>query len=210
MTQSTLRLLKLFFIGTVIALSVRLLLVENYRISSASMFPSLWTGDLILVGKSAFNIRLPFSTYEIVKFKRPGRSEVVAFTLPDHGIETFVKRVVAGEGDRVEIKEGKLFINNEAASYEAVRESDKVWREKIPNGGSYLIRFEENALEHYGPVDVPSGYFFAMGDNRLESVDSRVWGPVPYSCLKGRAQVVWLSSDDAGKFRFDRTFLTIN
>lgn len=210
MTKSALKLGKLFLIGTFVALCFRLLIVENYRISSASMYPNLWTGDLLLVGKSAFNIRLPFSTYEIVKFKRPDRSAVVAFSLPDHGIETFVKRVVAVEGDRVEIREGKLFVNNEPATYDPVNEGEKVWREKTPQGVEYLVRFEENPTERYGPVDVPSGYFFAMGDNRLDSVDSRVWGPVPYSCLKGRATFVWLSSDSGGQFRFDRTFRWIN
>jgi signal peptidase I len=223
MTRATLSILKLFVVATVIALSVRLLFLENYHIISNSMLPNLLSGDIVFVNKMAFNFRLPFSSYELVKFKRPIRSEVIAFSLPDRGIDTFVKRVVAIEGDRVEIKNGKLFINNAPVSYAPVSETRQrdlaalsspeggEWLlEHPPQGNPYLIQFEKTPTEHYGPVDVPKNHFFAMGDNRNDSIDSRVWGPVPYSCLKGKVGVVWWSTDPSGIFRRNRTAMRVN
>src|SRR4051812_27461601 len=97
------RLLGVFFWATFLALSIRLFVIEDYRLFSDSMAPSLLSGDLIFVSKPTFNLRLPFSSYELVKFRRPRRGEIVAFALPDHGLETYVKRVVATEGDEVSI-----------------------------------------------------------------------------------------------------------
>lgn len=169
---------RLFFIATLSALLVRLFFIEDYRIKSNSMFPTLWVGDLTFVSKLAFNIRVPFSTYEIIKFKRPDRNEVVAFTLPDKGNDTFVKRVVGLEGDTIQIKDNQLLVNGEVVTNPFPQDNSPV-----PN---------------YGPVDVPKDHFFAMGDNRADSIDSRKWGPVPYSCLKGRVVLVWLSLADNG------------
>ncbi len=175
---------RLFLIATLSALLVRLFLVEDYRIKSNSMFPTLWVGDLTFVSKSAFNIRVPFSTYEIIKFKRPDRNEVVAFTLPDKGNDTFVKRVIGLDGDVIAIKNNQLLVNGAVVPSPFMQDS-----QLVPD---------------YGPVDVPKDHFFAMGDNRADSIDSRKWGPVPYSCLKGRVVMVWLSLADNGTLRADR------
>jgi len=200
---------KLFVLSTIVALGVRLFLLEDYRIASNSMYPGILAGDLVFISKSAFNLRLPFSTYEVVKFKRPLRTEVVAFSLPDRGGDTFVKRVVALEGDRVEIKAGLLYVNGTLAKHALVQPSDSLAYENILEGQPYLIQVDKN-LGDYGPVDIPKDHFFALGDNRLDSIDSRVWGPVPCSCLKGRVKLVWLSLSNEGAIRTERIGVWVN
>jgi signal peptidase I len=195
-------------IATVAALAVRLFLVEDYRISSDSMSPVLEDGDLVFVNKLAYNIRLPFSTYEVVKFRRPRPSVVVTFTLPDRPLETFVKRVVAVEGDKVEMRNGHVVVNGVELHYEAdPAHPDRSFEQGA--GARYSIQ-RETAPQPYGPVDVPRGYFFALGDNRPSSIDSRAWGPVPYSCLKGRVSLVWLSLDANASLRKERRALWVN
>ncbi len=204
--------IKLFLVSTFCALMFRLFVVEDYRIVSNSMFPTLLVGDLTFVSKSAFNIRVPFSSYEVIKFDRPGRGEIVAFTLPDKGVDTFVKRVVGIEGDKIQVKNHQLLVNGQPLQYSDSPmgttlhpiDKTKFILETNPAKIAYTIQVNESVLNDYGPVDVPKGHFFAMGDNRGDSVDSRMWGPVPYSCLKGRLAMVWLSLTENGAIRFSR------
>lgn len=201
-----------FAIATVVALLIRLFLIENFRISSDSMFPNLLNGDLVFVSKYDFNLHLPFSTYEIIHFRSPRRSEVVAFTLPDHGTETYVKRVVAVEGDSIAIQKGVVVVNGTPVRYapfEATRPVKNLVWEELGEGVKYLVEAQDNEKD-YGPVNVPNGQFFALGDNRKESGDSRVWGPIPCSCLKGRVALVWLSFDPQGGVRKGRSGLRVN
>lgn len=195
-------------VATVAALFFRFIILEDYRISSDSMYPTLLSGDLVFVSKSAFNIRLPFSSYQVASVRSPRRSEVVAFTLPERGLDTFVKRVVAIEGDRVSIQDGVLFINDVAAVYQPLKAGETQSMEKT-EWGNYPVHFDKLKLKNYGPVDVPKNHFFALGDNREDSVDSRTWGPVPYSCLKGRVALVWLSLNPQGTFLRDRVGLWV-
>ncbi len=199
------RYIGVFFWATAVALSVRLFLIEDYRVFSDSMSPGLLSGDLIFVNKSQFNVRVPFSAYEILKFRRPQRGEVVAFTLPDHGMETYVKRVVALEGDEVSIQDGVLFINGNRAGYgDLPNAGTHVRWESVEKGESYPVVWERSRIPNYGPVQVPQGHFFALGDNRIKSVDSRSWGPIPYSCLKGKVSLIWMSIGPEG-LRWSRT-----
>ena len=155
---------KSFLIATATALVVRLFVIEDFRISSESMTPNLLKGDLILVSKSAFNLRLPFSSFELFR---------------------------------------TLWINGEMAETQESSESNQIL-EKWPSGRSYQITKGKSPLADYGPVDVPADHFFALGDNRSDSVDSRKWGPVPYSCLKGRVALVWMSVGSSGGVRPSR------
>ena len=174
-------LIKLFSIATVTALSVRLFLIEDFRIASNSMFPNLKVGQLIFVSKSSFSIKVPFSSYEIIKFARPERSEVVAFHLPQKSNVTHVKRVVAVAGDRVEIKEGNLYVNDQLALIQNVGEESRniasaeadLQMEKLGRKQPYWIHLAKVKASDYGPVDIPPNHFFVLGDNRSDSVDSR-------------------------------------
>jgi signal peptidase I len=126
------------------------------------------------------------------------------FSLPDHGTASFVKRVIASEGDRVAIQNGVLSVNGISASYEPVDVASGIYRESMPGQEAFPVKWDKTKIENYGPVDVPPGYFFALGDNRLDNNDSRAWGPVPYACLKGKPAMVWFSIEPDGNWRKHR------
>lgn len=144
---------------------------------------------------------LPFSNYEWFHLNRPQPFEIVAFNLPTSNQDSFVKRVVAVAGDRVEIKKGILKINGKGPAYD--RDTSNTYFE---NWGSkrYRVIWNSDKILDYGPVDVPANHFFALGDNRENSLDSRTWGPIPYTCLKGKVGLVWASLDSSGSFRVNR------
>ena len=193
------RYLGVFLWATGIALAIRLFLLEDYRVLSDSMTPSLLSGDLVFVSKAHYNFRLPFSSFEIFKVRRPKRGEVAVFALPDNGLQTYIKRVVAIEGDEVSIRNGELFINGKSAW----ASPGATAQESLDGGDPYSILWEKDRVPDYGPVLVPQDHFFALGDNRAGSLDSRSWGPVPMSCLKGKVSLIWMSLGPQG-IRSDR------
>ena len=199
----------LFLICTLAALLLRLWVIESYRVVSESMAPTLLTGDLIMVSKPNFSLRFPFSTYEIMKFRGPIRGELVAFSLPEHPIETFVKRVIAIEGDRVSIENGTLRLNGQPSDYR-VDELQANGYEETVGENHYKILQSPEMVKDYGPIDIPKNHFFVLGDNRNDSVDSRTWGPIPRSCLNGKIHLVWFSLKKDTGVRKERTLLKVN
>ncbi|MBY0371461.1 signal peptidase I [bacterium] len=191
--------MSVFLWATGLALCVRLFLVEDYRVLSDSMLPSLLSGDLVFVSKAHYNVRLPFSTYELFKINKPKRGEVVVFSLPGHGMETYIKRVVALEGDEVSIRKGELYVNGKSA----MASTAPTATESFDGGLPHALLWDKKDVPDYGPVLVPQGHFFALGDNRVQSLDSRNFGPVPLSCLKGKVSLIWLSVGPQG-VRSDR------
>jgi signal peptidase I len=189
----------ILFWATTAALGFRFFLLEDYRVFSDSMSPALLSGDLVFVTKATYNVKLPFSSYEILKLRRPARGEVVVFSLPDHGSETYIKRVVGLEGDEIAIRGGTLEVNGKPLSYEAqAPASGHLKWEKHEKGGPYPVVSDSAQIADYGPVQIPQGHFFVLGDNRGQSVDSRSWGPIPFSCLKGKVSLIWFSNGPSG------------
>lgn len=203
-------LVSLFLISTFAALLVRFLFVENFRVSSDSMRPNLLSGDLLLVSKFNYALRIPFTSIEFFRFRAPARGEVVVFALPELGMESFVKRVVALEGDTVAIKNGVLSVNGETAGYLEKPEYKGLKEETIAGQPARWIVPQTGTDGDYGPALVPRGHFFVLGDNRGESRDSRRWGPVPMSYVRGKAWIVWLSLGPGGQQRAGRTGLTVS
>lgn len=193
MNAKSKKILKAFFLSTLFALSIRLFLIEDYRITSNSMAPTLFKGDLVLVYKAAFNLRLPYSNFELLRTGTPQRSDIVAFSLPDEPSQAFIKRIIAVGGDKVEIKEGELWINSTKLEYQTIGSAQDQFQEEFPSGKRNLVSLNKESLKNYGPIDIPSGHFFVLGDNRNESIDSRIWGPLPVSCLKGKLAWTWFS-----------------
>jgi len=166
-------------------------------------------GDHLFVNKFVYGVRIPFTATRILPLKQIHRGDVIVFRFPSNspselqcgGIQygkDFIKRVVGVPGDTVEMKEGTLFVNGRSgeetyAQYTAAGRipptplGDKAAFQKTWEERSSGRMFGEGLRDNFGPVTVPAGSYFAMGDNRDHSCDSRFWGPVPMSNIKGRA-----------------------
>lgn len=200
------------------ALTVRWAFFEAYVIPSGSMLPSLLINDHIFVNKYVYGIRVPFSESWLIKFGEPKKGEVVVFKYPRDMSTFFIKRVVAEPGDKVYYESGKLFINDQEVErfvppsdeglrwlrpndfhYEVIRDRVENYDHYIEKLGkqeySTLVRKSE-FMDTFGPIKVPEGHLFVMGDNRNNSSDSRVWGLLPKQNILGRASIVWLSCED--------------
>ena len=204
-----------------VALTIRWAFMEAYVIPSQSMLPSLLINDHIFVNKSVYGIRVPFSEKWLVEFSKPKRGEVIVFKYPRNLKDKYIKRVVGVPGDKIFYEDGKLFINDKEMTktvaekegpFGYVRDVDLQSEGKMPDeikadfehyiedldGTKHpiLLRKGEYMGESYGPVYVPEGQLFVMGDNRNRSSDSRVWSFVPHEYVMGRAMFVWLSCEE--------------
>lgn len=207
------------FLAVFIALFIRWGFVEAYVIPSGSMLPSLLIHDHIFVNKLVYGVRVPFSENWMVKFGTPQAGEVVVFKYPKDMSTFFIKRVVGVAGDKIYYENGTLYVNDKAQEkkvpasqddFEWLRDADfqrdgnfgdnkenyVFFTEALgPKDHSILLR-RGDVYESYGPVTVPEGHLFVMGDNRNNSADSRVWGFLPEQNILGRAMFVWLSCED--------------
>ena len=164
-------------IAVILALFIRTFVVQAFKIPSGSMKPTLLVGDHILVNKFIFGVKLPFTDKTLVKISKPKRGDVVVFKYPLDTKKDYIKRVVGLPGDQVELANKQLLING---------------RPTEDPHASYSL---QGNLRKFGPTTVPAEHIFVMGDNRDESSDSRVWGFVPISYLKGKAFLIYWSWD---------------
>ncbi len=204
-----------FVVALSVLMSVRWAFFEPYVIPSGSMIPSLLVNDYILVSKSAFGFRWPFSKSWSFGPKLPRRGQVVVFRSVKQFDYFMVKRVIGWPGDTIQVlSNGKIIINGSALSQEPVLDIKKVfpqatesdlngldgWRYYYESKERYLVRYgSEGFSKGYGPVQVPEGHIFLMGDNRDRSADSRVWGPLPLENLLGHARFIWMSCHETFK-----------
>ena len=198
-----------------LVLLLRSFVVEPFQIPSQSMLPTLKVGDFILVSKSTYGIRLPVLRTKLVDISSPKRGDVMVF-FPPHEDRYFIKRVVGLPGDKVQVLDGVLFINGEQMEQvfmpeEATSARSVVMTENLI-GSQHLIqkRISPTRLSQSYSSMVPVGHYFMMGDNRDNSSDSRVWGPVPEERIVGKAFARWMfwnkflsipSFDRAGKIQ---------
>lgn len=187
-----------FFPVLFAVLLLRSFLVEPFQIPSGSMIPTLQIGDFILVNKYAYGLRLPVSGDKIFPVGEPKRGDVMVF-FPPNDRRYFIKRVVGLPGDEVRIIDNVLYINGEKKSQTPVVVADpgepgfQIVREDL-NGADHLVRkgvVPGRLGRNYRAV-VPEGHYFMVGDNRDNSNDSRVWGPVPDKHIVGKAFLVWM------------------
>jgi len=178
-------------------------------VPSGSMMPTILVGDRIFINKLAYDLKVPFTTWHIAKWGDPQRGDIIVFPSPADGIR-LVKRVVAVPGDRLELRNDHLFINSQPAAYQPVDEAtptEAVFRETVSGRAhTMMIQPQKPAWRSFGPIEVPAGRYFVMGDNRDNSFDSRYFGFVPRDSILGRATTVALSFDHEHYFkpRFDR------
>jgi signal peptidase I len=164
-------------IAIVLALFIRTFVIQAFKIPSGSMKPTLLVGDHILVNKFIYGIKLPFTDKILISLSEPERGDVVVFKFPLDTKKDYIKRVIGLPGDRVELVGKQLLINGR------------------PIEDPHATYSMNGNMRMFGPVTVPSGHLFVMGDNRDESSDSRVWGFVPRPYLKGKAFLIYWSWD---------------
>ncbi len=169
-------------IALALAFLIRTFVVQAFKIPSGSMEPTLEIGDHILVNKFIYGIKIPFTSIRLFPLEKPKRGDVVVFIYPLDPSKDFIKRVVAVEGDTVQIVNKKLIINGaEVPDPHAVYKDDTIFPPEVQK------------RDNFGPVTVPKGCLFVLGDNRDRSLDSRFWGFVPIEDLRGKAFIIYWS-----------------
>jgi len=171
----------------VLAFVIRAFVVQAFKIPSGSMEPTLEIGDHLLVNKFIYGIKIPFTSINLFPLKSPQRGDVIVFIYPPEPDKDFIKRVIGVGGDSVRIANKKLYINGVE-----VPDTHAVYRENtiLPGG--------VQELDNFGPVNVPKGSLFVLGDNRDHSLDSRFWGFVPLKNVLGKALGIYWSWDSQG------------
>ena len=199
---------------------IRSFLWEPFKIPSSSMEPTLQKGDFILANKYAYGLRLPVLGWKVLPISSPKRGEVFIFRYPENPQQQYIKRVIALPGDRLVFNRGQVQVTGVKAlvspdsqrlgfedgrNYQVYQETfsyadDKSSKEPhkmqlSADSRSRLTSASSNMKYKDGEeIIVPEGYYFAMGDNRDNSSDSRFWGFVPAKNIHGRAMFIWLNS----------------
>ena len=169
-------------LAIVIAFFIRTFVIQAYKIPSGSMKPTLLIGDHILVSKFNYGVRLPLFRSTLIPVGTPKRGDIVVFIYPEDRSKDFIKRLIGLPGDVIEIRNKNILLNGLPWSdTHGVYVDDRI----IP--GAVQPR------DNFGPVTVPEGSLFVMGDNRDESYDSRFWGFVPMKDILGKALIIYWS-----------------
>jgi signal peptidase I len=184
-----------------LVLVLRSFVMEPFQIPSKSMVPTLKVGDFIVVNKWTYGLRLPVLRNKFLDVGNPERGDVVVF-FPPHESRYFIKRLVGLPGDKINIINGTLFVNNEMieqtiSDIEPGNSRSVVMSEKL---GIKQFAIQKNLrpsrLSQNFSATVPKDQFFMIGDNRDNSSDSRVWGPVPKDRIVGKAVARWMFWDE--------------
>ena len=164
-------------VAFVLAMIIRSFVIQAFKIPTGSMRPTLLEGDLILVNKFIYGAKIPFTNLRLPKFRPPQRTDVVVFIYPENPKKDFIKRLVALEGETVEIKNGTIYI------------MDKPLLDTVFNQRYYYNRgpFAQEGQK----IVVPKDRFFVLGDNSASSQDSRYWGFVPRENILGEAILIY-------------------
>lgn len=169
-------------VAIILALFIRSFVVQAFKIPSGSMLPTLQIGDHLLVNKFIYGVKLPMLGTVLIPWKSPARDDVVVFRFPKDRSIDYIKRVVAVAGDTVEVKNKQLYINGVAVSSpHAHFTSNDIMKPSV------------GPRDNMGPVKVPEGKIFVMGDNRDNSYDSRFWGFVDLKDVLGKAFILYWS-----------------
>ncbi len=210
--------LKLFWKGWGYSILVAVIIASSFKsaiadwniVPTGSMKPTIVEGDRIFINKLAYDLKIPYTTWHIAEWRAPHRGDIVVFYSPADG-KRLVKRVVGLPGDSIEMHNDRLIINGRNVTYESCESIDNTADNGLPCGRiGNNYRFIENlngvrhpimiipqrpALRSFGPVVVPKGKLFMMGDNRDNSADSRYFGFVDRNQVVGQALAIVISLD---------------
>jgi len=195
-----------FFPVLLIVFLLRSFLYEPFRIPSSSLEPTLLVGDFIVVNKFDYGIRLPVAHNKLIKTSEPKRGDIMVFRWPPDPSKDFIKRIVGIPGDHIKYINKVLYVNDQEIKQDVGTPAtrideqgntiDVVKKEEDLLGIKHAIYQNPNqAAYDFNDIIVPPGMYFAMGDNRDDSADSRFWGFVPEKNIVGKAVMVWLSWD---------------
>lgn len=173
-------------IAFILALIIKFFLIQAFSIPSGSMENTLLIGDYLLVNKLSYGIRNPLDNKVLIPLGKPQRGDIVVFIYPKDPTKDYIKRVIGLPGDKVQIINKKVYINDKLFETPQAHFADNFI---IPTPSSPI----ESARDNFGPVMVPANSYFVMGDNRDRSYDSRFWGFVPMDNLKGKAMIIYFS-----------------
>lgn len=165
-------------IAVILALFIRAFIIQAFKIPSGSMIPTFEIGDRIFVNKFLYGARIPFTDFRLPAIRQPKRGDVIVFVSPEAPKKDFVKRLIATEGERVEIKDGGIYIDGKVIDNPSSSRPIYYY-----NRGSYGKEGE--------PAIVPKDFYYALGDNSASSRDSRYWGFVPKKNLVGKAIFIY-------------------
>ncbi len=189
-------------IAILLALFIRTFIIQAFKIPSGSMKSTLLVGDHLLVNKFIYGIKMPYIDKFILQFKKPVKGDVVVFKYPEDEKMDFIKRVIGIEGDKIEIKDDQLYINDKQikttliGKYSDEEVSNIDVYEEIIGGKKHKILDKSADHENFGPITVPENSIFVMGDNRDNSHDSRKWKNtnfVKLEKIKGKALIIYWS-----------------
>jgi signal peptidase I len=194
---------KTFIVAVFAFLLIQTFLIQAYKIPSGSMEHTLLVGDFLLVNKLVYGAEVPFTHKRLPKLREPQLGDVIVFDFPRDITKNFVKRLVGMPGDTVEMRDGTLFRNRERISENYVERADQdydspeedfAWqRDYLVRGAGLPLSAYHPSRNNWGPLVVPPKSYFVLGDNRDNSLDSRYWGFVADSLVKGRPFVIYYS-----------------
>ncbi|HSI43829.1 MAG TPA: signal peptidase I [Methylotenera sp.] len=211
---------KSFFPVILVVFMVRSFIVEPFKIPSGSMMPTLLSGDFILVNKFTYGLRVPLLNNTFFEMNHPKRGDVFVFHYPPEPSTDYIKRVVGLPGDKIRYQDKHLIINGkplaveDAGDYEYVMSGLNIvvarkYSEQLGDVKHDIL--VHDVIGNYEPdtigakfanneeIEVPAGHYLAMGDNRDNSSDSRVWGFVPENNLVGKAFFIWMNFDKGSR-----------
>ena len=200
---------KSFFPVILLVFLIRSFVAEPFKIPSGSMMPTLLAGDFILVNKFTYGLRVPILNNTFIETQHPKRGDVFVFHYPPDPSIDYIKRVVGLPGDKILYQDKQLYINGQKLdmtylndySYESAGLNQvhaKRFKEQLGDV-QHDVLLEEDSMSREGAFEVPAGHYFAMGDNRDNSRDSRYWGFVPEQNLVGKAFFIWWNFDQFGR-----------
>jgi len=178
-------------VALILAFFIRSFAVQAFKIPSGSMLQTLQIGDHLLVSKFSYGIKIPFTHKMIIEREGPQHGDVIVFEFPEDPSKDFIKRVIGVPGDVIEVKDKKVFRNGVELTEPYIQHVDT---------SPVMVPRRDN----FGPVMVPQGKYFVMGDNRDESYDSRFWGFVDRNAIAGKALILYWSWEDLTHIRWER------
>ena len=177
-------------VALILALIIKTSLVEAYKIPSGSMEDTLLVGDFLLANKFIYGSKIPLIDVRLPAIREPKPGDVIIFKFPGNLKQNYIKRLIATEGQVVEIKNKQVYVDGKPlADPPHVKHTDNI-NSSIGNPNR----------DNFGPYRVPKGFLFAMGDNRDNSYDSRFWGPLDRKLVLGKAMILhwsWKKDDHA-------------